>query len=85
MLHTKTLSQNIHKNNVEKTKQKKRQHLGEDSGNELDYGNPETADFALAGVSAGPGTAERCGLAGREPYKVQDPMEAWLTTGRTDG
>lgn len=35
MLHTKTLSQNIHKNNVEKTKQKKRQHLGEDSGNEL--------------------------------------------------
>lgn len=51
----------------------------------LDHGNPETADFALAGVSAGPGTAERCGLAGREPYKVQDPMEAWLTTGRTDG
>lgn len=34
MLHTKTLSQNIHKNNVEKTKQKKRQQLGEDSGNE---------------------------------------------------
>lgn len=51
----------------------------------LEHGNPETADLAMAGVAAGPGAAERRGLAGREPYKVQDSMETWPTTGHTDG
>jgi hypothetical protein len=51
----------------------------------LEHGNPETADFALAGVTAGPGAAGRRGLAGREPNEVQDPVEAWPTAGRTDG
>lgn len=51
----------------------------------LEHGNPETEDLALAGGAAGPGAAERRGLAGREPYKVQDPMETWPTTGHTDG